>query len=75
MSLFYTFSLINLRQELSFNSVSNLTNSWNEGKPVKIGRDGQVGFKIAYQRYLSFRKLNQFVDKPCVVVFLWNLLK
>ncbi|XP_037941807.1 YTH domain-containing protein 1 [Teleopsis dalmanni] len=29
------------RKELSFNCTSHLFNSWNEGKPVKIGRDGQ----------------------------------
>nr|CDS27869.1 RNA directed DNA polymerase (reverse transcriptase) [Hymenolepis microstoma] len=30
-----------IKQELPFNNVAHLTNSWNEGKPVKIGRDGQ----------------------------------
>lgn len=29
------------RKELSFNSTMHLYNPWNEGKPVKIGRDGQ----------------------------------
>eukprot|EP00096_Caligus_rogercresseyi_P015261 TRINITY_DN7713_c0_g1_i1.p1 TRINITY_DN7713_c0_g1~~TRINITY_DN7713_c0_g1_i1.p1 ORF type:complete len:363 (-),score=98.41 TRINITY_DN7713_c0_g1_i1:137-1225(-) len=29
------------RKELSFTRVSHLFNPWNEGKPVKIGRDGQ----------------------------------
>ncbi|VUZ46469.1 unnamed protein product [Hymenolepis diminuta] len=29
------------KQELPFNNVAHLTNSWNEGKLVKIGRDGQ----------------------------------
>ncbi|XP_028031043.1 YTH domain-containing protein 1-like [Bombyx mandarina] len=29
------------RKELSFNSTLHLYNPWNEGKPVKIGRDGQ----------------------------------
>lgn len=29
------------RKELSFNATLHLHNSWNEGKPVKIGRDGQ----------------------------------
>ncbi|XP_037905740.1 YTH domain-containing protein 1 isoform X2 [Hermetia illucens] len=29
------------RKELSFTCTANLFNSWNEGKPVKIGRDGQ----------------------------------
>ncbi|VDN98917.1 unnamed protein product [Rodentolepis nana] len=30
-----------IKHELPFNNVAHLTNSWNEGKPVKIGRDGQ----------------------------------
>jgi YT521-B-like domain len=30
-----------LQQELSFQKVQHLTNPWNEGKPIKIGRDGQ----------------------------------
>nr|CAD7405118.1 unnamed protein product [Timema poppensis] len=29
------------RKELAFNSTMHLYNPWNEGKPVKIGRDGQ----------------------------------
>ncbi|KAH8380442.1 hypothetical protein KR009_010689, partial [Drosophila setifemur] len=29
------------RKELAFNATLHLYNSWNEGKPVKIGRDGQ----------------------------------
>lgn len=29
------------RKELSFSSTLHLYNPWNEGKPVKIGRDGQ----------------------------------
>ncbi|TRY63707.1 hypothetical protein TCAL_03616 [Tigriopus californicus] len=29
------------RKELSFQRCQHLTNPWNEGKPVKIGRDGQ----------------------------------
>uniref|UniRef100_A0A6P4EQE2 YTH domain-containing protein 1 n=1 Tax=Drosophila rhopaloa TaxID=1041015 RepID=A0A6P4EQE2_DRORH len=29
------------RKELSFNATLHLHNTWNEGKPVKIGRDGQ----------------------------------
>jgi len=38
--------------DLSFNKVSHLYNPWNEGKPVKIGRDGQelmpqVGEEVA----------------------------
>ncbi|CAM9129039.1 unnamed protein product, partial [Lampetra fluviatilis] len=30
------------RQELSFTKTCHLYNPWNDGKPVKIGRDGQV---------------------------------
>ena len=30
------------RGDLSFQKVQHLYNPWNEGKPVKIGRDGQV---------------------------------
>lgn len=29
------------RKELSFNCTTHLFNPWNDGKPVKIGRDGQ----------------------------------
>ena len=29
------------RKELSFNKVQHLYNPWNDGKPIKIGRDGQ----------------------------------
>ena len=32
------------RKDLSFTRVMHLYNPWNEGKPVKIGRDGQVSF-------------------------------
>jgi hypothetical protein len=37
------FSCFN-RKDLSFTRVMHLYNPWNEGKPVKIGRDGQVLF-------------------------------
>lgn len=30
------------RRELPFTKSAHLTNPWNEHKPVKIGRDGQV---------------------------------
>ena len=30
------------KKELPFNKVQHLLNLWNENKPVKIGRDGQV---------------------------------
>ena len=36
--LFFSFS----RRSLPFNQTLHLINSWNENKPVKIGRDGQV---------------------------------
>ena len=29
------------RKDLSFNVTAHLYNRWNDGKPVKIGRDGQ----------------------------------
>jgi hypothetical protein len=35
-------SLSFYRNDLSFNKTQHLFNPWNEGKPVKIGRDGQV---------------------------------
>ena len=31
------------RRELPFPKTQHLYNPWNDGKPVKIGRDGQVG--------------------------------
>ena len=34
------------RGDLSFQKVQHLYNPWNEGKPVKIGRDGQVLKKL-----------------------------
>ena len=34
------------RGDLSFQKVQHLYNPWNEGKPVKIGRDGQVEEKF-----------------------------
>ena len=36
-----TFSSPFSQQELSFQKVQHLANPWNEGKPIKIGRDGQ----------------------------------
>ena len=35
-------NLFLLRRDLSFTKTQHLYNPWNEGKPVKIGRDGQV---------------------------------
>ena len=34
------------RGDLSFQKVQHLYNPWNESKPVKIGRDGQVEEKF-----------------------------
>ena len=34
--------LIFYRKELPFMKTTHLHNPWNENKPVKIGRDGQV---------------------------------
>ena len=34
------------RKELSFSNTMHLHNPWNENKPVKIGRDGQVSLEI-----------------------------
>lgn len=38
-SQFYVFFS---RRELPFIKTAHLSNPWNEHKPVKIGRDGQV---------------------------------
>ena len=37
---------------MSFTKTQHLFNPWNEGKPVKIGRDGQVMF-VFYVLLLS----------------------
>lgn len=34
--------MLSFRRSLPFNQTLHLFNSWNENKPVKIGRDGQV---------------------------------
>jgi hypothetical protein len=39
----YLFGFYYFRKELQFTKTQHLYNPWNEGKPVKIGRDGQVG--------------------------------
>ena len=31
------------RRDLQFAETMHLKNPWNENKPVKVGRDGQVG--------------------------------
>lgn len=35
--------VVSRRRELPFIKTAHLSNPWNEHKPVKIGRDGQVG--------------------------------
>ena len=58
------------RGDLSFQKVQHLYNPWNEGKPVKIGRDGQVEEKLCVfhlsevdiLRRLSLRLPRSFVD-------------
>ena len=51
------------RGDLSFQKVQHLYNPWNEGKPVKIGRDGQVEEKFElvcmFPWVLIFRRLSQ----------------
>ena len=37
-------TLIFYRKELPFMKTTHLHNPWNENKPVKIGRDGQVNY-------------------------------
>ena len=39
------------RRELSFNKTLHLFNPFNEGKPVKIARDGQVNFLFFYKLF------------------------
>lgn len=36
------------RKELAFTKTQHLHNAWNDNKPVKIGRDGQVEFKFFF---------------------------
>lgn len=36
-------AVLSSRRELPFIKTAHLSNPWNEHKPVKIGRDGQVG--------------------------------
>jgi len=37
-----TVKLCLCRRDLPFDNCGHLKNPWNEGKPVKVGRDGQV---------------------------------
>lgn len=57
MKIFNKQNLI-FRRSLPFNQTLHLFNSWNENKPVKIGRDGQVfniNFKIQIFSMIFFR--------------------
>ena len=36
------------RRELPFGEAMHLRNPWNDGKPVKIGRDGQVRDHLSF---------------------------
>lgn len=36
------------RKELAFTKTQHLHNAWNDNKPVKIGRDGQVEFNFFF---------------------------
>lgn len=45
------------RRDLPFTKTAHLSNPWNEHKPVKIGRDGQVSFLLYFLcLFLSFGK-------------------
>lgn len=45
------------KKELSFTTASHLYNPWNEGKPVKIGRDGQeIEPKVAQELCKLFQE-------------------
>jgi hypothetical protein len=59
-------------RSLPFNKTSHLFNSWNENKPVKIGRDGQVVQLFIYRLFFKnflLRKLNHVVLKLYVGYF------
>ncbi len=43
--------------DLSFESTSHLVNSYNEGKPIKRSRDGQVWNSILFLQYLLLKDL------------------
>lgn len=49
------------RSDLPFTKTGHLLNAWNEDKPVKIGRDGQVS--ILNINSLHFRKSNLHVAR------------
>jgi hypothetical protein len=45
--LMCTFMFVS-RRELDFMKTTHLHNNWNENRPVKIGRDGQVLNRIQH---------------------------
>lgn len=45
---------VSSRRELPFTKTAHLSNPWNEHKPVKIGRDGQVSSCFNFSYYFSF---------------------
>ena len=47
-------------QDLPFQKVQHLYNPWNDGKPIKIGRDGQ---EIEPSKFLSLNRLVVSVEK------------
>lgn len=68
----FSFNIVFHRRSLPFNQTLHLINSWNENKPVKIGRDGQVRSKLCRvnRRILLFARIsNHVVLKPYVVYF------
>lgn len=69
----FSFFLLLISRILPFAKTSHLFNSWNENKPVKIGRDGQVIVSIRltleYSSIIRFRRLNHVVLKHYVVYF------
>uniref|UniRef100_A0A5K3EFX8 YTH domain-containing protein n=1 Tax=Mesocestoides corti TaxID=53468 RepID=A0A5K3EFX8_MESCO len=55
------------KQELPFNNVAHLTNAWNEGKPVKIGRDGQEIEPVCGQALCRHFTLDSVESIPAIV--------
>lgn len=47
-------TLLFSRRELPFTKTAHLSNPWNEHKPVKIGRDGQVSFICHFKPFKIF---------------------
>ncbi|KAL5108051.1 YTH domain-containing protein 1 [Taenia crassiceps] len=55
------------KHELPFTSVSHLTNSWNDGKQVKIGRDGQEIEPVCGQALCRHFPLDSMESIPAIV--------